>query len=642
MKKILAVLTALVLLTGCFAAAESAAVPDAEIRTLDMKSFPWFASQKGNYMDGENALQLWFVDGVHDLPYMDLTSWADLMNLIMTDDGNNPGYELKLEFDPDENTVTMVRENNFTAVFDFSEGTIIYYDFVGFSKPFGDFYTDPTGIASLNMPEETVPIAITGSRDRYGKYTVINLKEYGIPMIAQDGKYLLPLETLSTLFLFTYEMGVYFNGEAVFLAAVENMENPLDELSWHLANEGLVTPEIQALIDAYNGPEDDRQSYMLELISKSSEKGAEVVEIFNQKMKNGLYPVYAAVPSAPRSEALIQFSYNELCMELDCLYGLKESHDISNFDLFFQQTGLVNKLLDPNAQIADQGIAELMSYWFDDGHSAFCSSSWMADNSPDNRTGYSMQGYDRNVLTARQIRAKYPDASQAYLEVGDTAYITFDGFDIAPSTNSDAWLPDYYQLAEQGKLPQDTFGILIQAFRQITREGSPVKNVVLDLSCNGGGASAAAVYTLCMFLGESQISSHNTFTGTQTTVTYKADLNLDHVFDDQDTLAGRGLNLYCLISPASFSCGNLVPWAFKENGNVTLLGKVSGGGSCVVQHMTTAWGTSYQISGCSRIAFQKNGSYYDVDRGVEPDHIIDTYDHFYDRKALTEYIHGLY
>ena len=62
-------------------------------------------------------------------------------------------------------------------------------------------------------------------------------------------------------------------------------------------------------------------------------------------------------------------------------------------------------------------------------------------------------------------------------------------------------------------------------------------------------------------------------------------------FLNSDTLAGRGLNLYCLISPNSFSCANLVPWAFKEDGSVTLLGKVSGGGSCLVRPKTTAWGT---------------------------------------------------
>ena len=113
-------------------------------------------------------------------------------------------------------------------------------------------------------------------------------------------------------------------------------------------------------------------------------------------------------------------------------------------------------------------------------------------------------------------------------------------------------------------------------------------------------------------------------------------------FHEQDTLAGRGLNLYCLISPVSFSCGNLVPWAFKMDGNVKLLGSKSRGGNCVVFPMTTAWGTSFAVSGPLRISFMINGAYYDVDRGVEPDYVIRTYDHLYDREALTNYINSLY
>lgn len=230
-----------------------------------------------------------------------------------------------------------------------------------------------------------------------------------------------------------------------------------------------------------------------------------------------------------------------------------------------------------------------------------------------------------------------PDACKSYFEVGDTAYISFDNFTMLPGENG---VEGYY--THDGKLPEDTFGIIVDAHRQITRENSPIKNVVLDLSCNSGGATPAAVYTLCWFLGESRVSVNNTFTGAQSTMFYKADINMDHVQDEQDTLAGRGLNLFCLISPASFSSGNLVPWAFKENGNVTLLGRTSGGGSCVVSPITTAWGTTLLISGSRRLAFVKNGSYYDVDQGVEPDYVIHTYDHFYDREKLTEYIHTLY
>ena len=115
---------------------------------------------------------------------------------------------------------------------------------------------------------------------------------------------------------------------------------------------------------------------------------------------------------------------------------------------------------------------------------------------------------------------------------------------------------------------------------------------------------------------------------------------MDGVFDEEDCIADR--NLCCLISPVSFSCGNLVPAALKSSQNVTLLGRTSGGGSCVVQPLSTAYGTSFQISGRLRLSFLKNGSFYDIDQGVDPDYYIDDLSHYYDRAALTDFINGLY
>lgn len=158
---------------------------------------------------------------------------------------------------------------------------------------------------------------------------------------------------------------------------------------------------------------------------------------------------------------------------------------------------------------------------------------------------------------------------------------------------------------------------------------------------NGGGHAPAALWTLGWFLGDAQLSVTHTATGAESTTVYRADVNLDHEFDEKDTLAGLNLNLYCLSSPRSFSCGNLVPWAFKADGRVTLLGRVTGGGSCSVNFLTTAWGTSYQLSGPNRLSFVKNGAYYDVDQGAEPDYFIRDYRNFYDREALTEIINGL-
>ena len=42
------------------------------------------------------------------------------------------------------------------------------------------------------------------------------------------------------------------------------------------------------------------------------------------------------------------------------------------------------------------------------------------------------------------------------------------------------------------------------------------------------------------------------------------------------------------------------------------------------------------------MSFMKNGSFYDIDQGVEPDFYIDDIANLYNRQALTDYINGLF
>lgn len=51
------------------------------------------------------------------------------------------------------------------------------------------------------------------------------------------------------------------------------------------------------------------------------------------------------------------------------------------------------------------------------------------------------------------------------------------------------------------------------AHAQITRENSPIENVVLDLSLNTGGALDAAVFTIAWFLGECNLQFTDAITG---------------------------------------------------------------------------------------------------------------------------------
>ena len=106
-------------------------------------------------------------------------------------------------------------------------------------------------------------------------------------------------------------------------------------------------------------------------------------------------------------------------------------------------------------------------------------------------------------------------------------------------------------------------------------------------------------------------------------------------------MSGGEFRLFCLTSPVSFSCANLVPAIFKQTGEVTLIGQRTGGGANAVLPAATASGTLFQISGTKQISTSINGSFYSVDTGVDPDVILTRPESFYDRPALVEMINSL-
>ena len=644
MKKWISILLILSILAsyGCGAFAENTE-ETAAADQIEMKTFPVYVYTSKDIW--KENFPLYFADGAEDLPYADLKDWAGLLSYIYdgVSDKSYRGFQVKCEVQEDENKVILTRENGFTMEADFAEGKISYLDYMGFLQRTNGSYMDIDMFTEEDNNGQPFLLQRVEGRNLYGDFTVLDLNRYGIRMAAQDGKYLVPLQTLAAFAFGPIAVGVYFNGEGVFVNKISSMKtHPTMAFNAKLTTSPLLTPELVQKLQEFQGTAEERQDMVFEELRKTPE-GAALVDEYEREMDSSILIKYLAAPKALRSEALIDYGYNELCLELDSFYGLKDAHKIKDFDLFFMQTGqppLFEDLLDPDAAKADSAIARLTQYWMDDGHSTFLFRSYMSESAPEERFGVSNISRGQRGQIAAEAKAKYPEASLPYYEVGDTAYISFDSF--AATDGDVSGYADYYALSESGELPDDTVGIIAKAHRQITRENSPIKNVVLDLSNNGGGDAATALYTVAWFLGEAQISLTNTFTGAQTTSFFKADVNLDHQFDEKDTLANRGLHFFCLISPQSFSCGNLVPWAFKADGGVTLLGRVSGGGSCAVQFMTTAWGTSYRISGMKKMSFLKNGAYYDVDQGVEPDYIINDYEHFYDRESLTEFIHGLY
>ena len=633
MKKFTILILSLSMLLNC--AVIQAADADPENHTLEMKTVPFYVGAPQN--QSPDGFPLYFADGVEDLPYVELDTWAQLLNeLIPTIQPQlDTGFRLEVISSEQDQTVSLVRENGSLMYVDFIGRTLTFDDYGAFVQHAAGPYQDMVNIPSLDASGNPNLLVQTETHSRHGETVILDLAKYEIPMIAQDGKFLLPLQTLSAFTLYGKSVGMYYNGECLILANIASMKIPAEEMQNALLT--LVSPETVEQLLAMGMPQEMILSFVLEQVSATDE-GEAILDYYRTQYENSIYKLYNDGPKGERSETLAAYGYHELLLELDCFYGLKDAHHITDFESFLLSTSLAEDLAGPSVEKADTAVGTLTEYYLDDGHSTFLSYSSLLDADTEDAftTGFGSRKSSALAMQLGELRQEYPDALEPYFEVGNTAYVRLDSFDFDYSI-------DYYAAAESGTLPDpsgDTVSLLYQAHQKITRENSPIENVVLDLSMNIGGTAPAAVYTLAWFLGETRFSTYNTFFGSETTSVYKADLNLDHVYDENDTISN--LNLYCLISPMSFSCGNLVPWAFKEDGRVTLLGRVSGGGSCAVFSMTTAWGTSFRLSGCDRFSFVKNGSYYDVDCGVEPDYIIRSYQHFYDRQALTEYINQLF
>ncbi|MBQ3718205.1 MAG: hypothetical protein II893_02250, partial [Methanomicrobium sp.] len=414
------------------------------------------------------------------------------------------------------------------------------------------------------------------SYERYGEEITIPPSDYGIGMLHKNGGYYIPLQTFSDLFLATKSTAAMYNGEVV------------------------------------------------------------IIEV---SLTDDLSKIYYSVPKSERSKEAAEFDYNELCLALDHYYGLKEVHRIKNFDAIFHECGYDYYLKGTNQTLADIALCQFLNTQLDDLHSGFKSVSFRTDKDAyDKEISGMLRGYSgRSLIDERAMlqkaRAKYyPSGVPHYEEVGNTAYITFDSF-------KNDHVGDYYSAPKESEL-DDNIRLMQYAYDKITREGSPVKNVVMDLSVNTGGAIYDALYVTGLFLEEAQVSAADELTGALTSAHYRVDINRDHLFDERDTLAGKGYNLYCLESRVSFSCGNLVPNVFKDTTHVTLIGQTSGGGSCAVQPLSTSSGSLFQVSGNKRMSFIKNGAFYDIDRGADPDIYISDLSVLYDRQRLTDYINN--
>ena len=560
-----------------------------------------------------NTLDVAFFNGCMDIPYCSAETVVQLMS-SMTDSDMESGYttygslaEANLlsigeETDSDCEVFYFLRENGALVFFDFEENVIWINDRdLLVAKPYavsggdllysdGYFYDEDHSI--LMDSDNDRPLVnlyrrvAKNSYKREGEVTVIYLNDYSISMELYEGHCYVPLATVSDILT---PDPITFNGEALFVTG--------GGLEKNLPND------------------DDLTQY--ELYYQTAEK--------------------------ERSAELADFTYNELCLMLDNCYGLRNEHGAANgFDNFFIAGGLYTDLHSTDPHVFSDALAQVLYGYFGDQHSSLTSmspyagSEYKATNKND-----SITWVDSNRLRERFQKAREAsgitvgnEIQDGYCEIGDTAFVTFDSF-VSASCNyydSDLWgnFADIYM--------SDTISLVIWAHDRIHRENSPIRKVVIDLSCNGGGSLNACIYIASWVLGAANLSIENVTTGAQYTTVYWVDVDRDGACTFDDELGVDDLDVYCLVNGNSFSCGNLLPTLFKQDGRVTLVGQTTGGGACLVRHTSAADGTLFTISDYYRLSIVKNGSFYNIDRGVEADIPLRKPASFYDRPALVEYL----
>ena len=130
----------------------------------------------------------------------------------------------------------------------------------------------------------------------------------------------------------------------------------------------------------------------------------------------------------------------------------------------------------------------------------------------------------------------------------------------------------------------------------------------------------------------------NALTGQRMKTTYDVDRNLDGQFDEKDAQVKYNLNFALLVSPFSWSCGNMLPALLKDYG-IPLIGMHTGGGSCAILYNPTAEGFGYRYSThrCRLV----NTKGVNNDAGVAPTYELDKHD-FFNVQKVTQLVEDYY
>ena len=339
-----------------------------------------------------------------------------------------------------------------------------------------------------------------------------------------------------------------------------------------------------------------------------------------------------------RSQLKAEYNYRNLCLLFDKNYCLKERRTEvgkDNIGAFINDSifkaGLGFDLLSTDTATYDAALAKFLMGYIDDGHTGYHEPSMYqsyASISQYKKLASSFIGpRDKALGDTRKARMADREAAKGkkgvfYVNDGNAdkmAVIVFDNFLQTTPGNS----TDLEEIAGA-----NTYWFLTKAFEDIANH-TDVKNVVIDLSCNGGGVIQQCMLALC-FLRDTNdffLAEKNHLDNSVAKFYYSIDTG-------SATSLKKNYNFYVLTSGYSFSCGNFFPAICHYQLGVPIVGQKSGGGGGVVKPTQTSDGALFQTSASAEMcAIDASGNYVCIDAGVPVDHEV-PYDKFYSGTSI--------
>ena len=383
-------------------------------------------------------------------------------------------------------------------------------------------------------------------------------------------------------------------------------------------------------------------------------------------------PYYKAIYSGPFSEksettqAYADYGYYSICLLLDLTFGHKEEKNITTFDEYFTRLNAKKSMcsIDPGAALTSEVV--LFNYLFDSGHDTMFSydtvfgkvdpdQAAVGELAEDIKNSEEGEGlFDQASDTAAAVQED-PEASPydvimgALLEkgfnipevapllawdlffgkmkpkdygtrrldyAGDTAVIYFESFEDDSTTRN----PSYYLDApNEDDDATSNFAFFYHCFEDI-KQHNEVKNVVINLATNGGGAATGLV-TILGFLsedGEVTITDRDLVAGNYREECYHVDTNLDGIADDQDGYGGQ-YDFYIMCSGTSYSCANALPYFAQQEGLAKIIGTNPGGGDCVVATFIDAYGRCGVCSGFLKLGKEEVNGFVSDEKATTVD-----------------------